>query len=111
METKTLIFSFTAAIQNKNTVLVKFQSKSNNEVLLRKCAPLDIAPSKRSKNKVFKFHLWDFDSGKKSHILSLEPDQILDLSINEEQFKPEEFVVWNTATTPWCVVRDWGVYS
>lgn len=111
MDTNILIFNFTAAIQNKNIVLVRFQTKANNRVLLRKCAPLDIAPSKRAKNKVFKFHLWDFDSSKKNHILSLEPSQILDLSIKEEQFKPEEFIIWSTATAPWCVLRDWGIYS
>lgn len=109
LDTKTLMFSFAAAIQNKNIVLVRFQSKADNQVLLRKCAPLDIAPSKRSKNKVFKFHLWNFTSGEKGHILSLDPSQIIDLVITVEKFKPEEFITWSTSNASWCVERHWEI--
>lgn len=108
MDTKTLIFSFTAAIQNKNIVLVRFQSKADNQVLLRKCAPLDIAPSRRTKSKVFKFHLWDYNN---QHNLSLEISQILDVKITAERFTPEEVINWNHTKYSWFVVRDWGAYS
>lgn len=108
MDTKTLIYNFTAAIQNKYIVLVRFKTKTNNQVLLRKCAPLDIAPSRRTKSKVFKFHLWDYNN---LHNLSLEPSQILDVEITAEKFAPEEVINWNHTKCSWCVVRDWGVFS
>lgn len=92
MDTKTVIFRFVEAIQNQNMVLVKFQAKSNHQVVLRKCAPLDIAPSKRAKNQIFKFHMWDFDN---NHVLSLEPSQILDLDITAETFQPEDIITWS----------------
>lgn len=108
MDTKTLIFRFVEAIQKQNMVLVKFQTKSNLQGVVRKCAPLDIAPSKRTKNQVFKFHLWDYD---KQHILSLEARQLLDVEVTAEVFQPEDIITWSIAAAPWCVARDWGSYS
>lgn len=111
MNTEELIYSFAGAIRSRQIIIVKFRTKTSNQILLRKCAPLDIAPSKRSKNKIFKFHLWDLESGKTNHILSLEPSQIIEWEITDEQFEPAKIVTWNVASAPWCVKRDWSTLS
>lgn len=111
MEIITLIFRFADALQRKRLVLLKFRSKSDGQVLIRKCAPLDIAPGKKAKVKNYKFHLWDFDSGKNPHVLSLDPDQIIDLNILDDEFRPGEFITWDTVLSPWSVQRDWGNLS
>jgi hypothetical protein len=82
----------------------------DNATLQRKCAPLDIAPSRKAKIKLNKFHFWDYDSST-PHVLSIEPRQIIDLQITEETFNPEEIVTWDTKQSPWCVQRNWGGLS
>ena len=111
METRTLIFNFADAIQKQRLVLIKFRAKDDGQILLRKCAPLDIAPSRKTKSKNFKFHLWDFDGSPRSHTLSLDPDQIIELTILDEQFQLGNFISWDIASRPWCVKRDWGKFS
>jgi len=111
MNIKELIYGFAGAIHSRRIVIVKFRAKTSNQILLRKCAPLDIAPSKKTKNKTFKFHLWDLESEKANHILSLEPSQIIEWEITDEQFEPAKIITWNVASAPWCVIRDWGTLS
>lgn len=111
MEMRSLIFNFADAIQRKRLVLLKFKTLGDGQMLQRKCAPLDIAPSRRSKTKNNKFHLWDFESCEQNHVLSINPDQIIDFKILDEQFKPEDFITWDTLSRPWSVKRDWGTHS
>lgn len=111
MKITSLILNFADAIQRKRFVLLKFKSKGDGQVLSRKCAPLDIAPSRKTKKFHYKFHFWDYDSGDKPHVLSLNPDQIIDFDILDDQFNPEEFITWDTAACPWSVKRDWGNFS
>lgn len=111
MVVKDLIMIFADAINKKKMVMVKFNAKGNGQILLRKCAPLDYALSKRAKIQRFKFHFWDFDSSKQNHVLSLDSEQIIEVYILEESFKPDEIISWNTKETPWFIARDWGIYS
>jgi hypothetical protein len=110
MNVTTFIFTFADAIQQKRLISLKFKSKGNGRVLLRTCTPLDIAPSKRTKSGFFKIHFWDY-GGAKPHVLSLNPDQIIDFDVLDDQFRPEEFITWNTVASRWCVQRSWGIFS
>ena len=110
MDKKDLIMFITEGIQKKQMVMVRFNAR-DGQILLRKCAPLDYAISKRAKTPRFKFHFWDFDSSIKNHLLSLDLEQIIEVDIMEESFNPEDFVTWNTAKSPWFIARDWGIYS
>lgn len=110
MNAKDLIMTLADAINKKQMVVVRFKAR-NSQVLLRKCAPLDYSLSKRTKIPKFKFHFWDFGSNKKNHVLSLDYEQIIELSIIDERFKPEEFITWDMTVSPWLIIRDWGVYS
>lgn len=111
MLVKDLIMIFADAINKKKMVMVKFNAKGNGQILLRKCAPLDYALSKRAKIQRFKFHFWDFDSSKQNHVLSLDSEQIIEVYIIEETFKLEEFITWNTTASPWLIIREWGCFS
>jgi len=111
MVMKDLIMIFADAINRRQKMMVNFKAKGDGPVLLRRCAPLDMAPSKRAKTPRFKFHFWDFDSSKQNHVLSLDSEQIIEVYIIEEIFRPEGFINWDTATSPWFIVRDWGLYS
>ncbi len=103
-----LIKIFVDAMNQKQMVMVRFKTIGDGQVLLRKCASLDIALSKRAKMPKFKFHFWDFD---KCHLLSLESEQIIEICIIEETFRPEEFVTWKITSSSWCIARDWGRFS
>jgi hypothetical protein len=109
MNIRLLIFSFGDAMQSKKKVILTFLTQ-DNQTLIRKCAPLDIAPSRRAKIKFYKYHFWDYDSTK-PHVLSLDPGQIVDMQILAETFNPEEIVTWDTSQSPWCLKRDWGRLS
>ncbi len=102
------IDDFIQAIRERQKVKVQFYSKEDNCNLSRTCAPMDYGPSRRAKEKNDRLHLWDFDSDTGQHMLSLNLEQVLTLEILEEKFDPEDFVTWDTASSPWFVPRDWG---
>jgi len=100
--------SFIQAISSKHRIRVTFYSKEDGGIIIRKCAPMDYGPSRRTKDKSDRFHMWDYESDKGPHTLSLKPEQIHNIEILDETFDPSEFVDWDT---DWLVPRDWGQYS
>jgi hypothetical protein len=109
MNTK-LLFHFADAIYKKQRIRLTFTTKEGQQ-LTRKCAPLDIAPSRRSKLKMFKFHVWDYESIPKPHVLSLSPEQIIHFEALDEEFHPEDIVTWDVSKARWSVLRNWGHLS
>jgi hypothetical protein len=97
--------AFIAAIHSKNKVRLTFYSKEDGVNLIRTCAPMDIAPSKRAADKTERFHLWDYDSDSKQHTLSLLPHQVVSIETLEATFNPSDFMSWPPS---WTVARDWG---
>lgn len=102
---------FLQAIDSKNKIRLRFYSKEDGRVLQRTCAPMDYGPSRRAADKHDRFHLWDYDSDTKTHVLSLNPEQIQSLEILAEIFDPAEFITWDTKKSPWFHPRNWGKYS
>lgn len=102
---------FILAIQNKRMVRVMFWSKEDNAVLVRMCAPMDFGPSRTAKDKSDRFHLWDYESDRKNHVLSLLPSQVQKIEVTDDLFDPKDFVTWSLTKYPWFVSRDWGAYS
>ncbi|GGY93474.1 hypothetical protein [Shewanella fodinae] len=99
---------FIQAIHDKTKIRLTFASKEDGHNLTRICAPMDFGPSRRAHNQDNRYHLWDYDSDKSNHTLSLLPDQIVEMEFLEELFDPADFVTW---TPNWIVERDWGRYS
>lgn len=99
---------FIAAIHGKKKVNLTFYSKEDGGILTRLCAPMDYGPSRRAHDKSDRFHLWDYESDQKNHVLSLLPDQVIDIAILAEAFDPADFITWQTN---WFVPRNWGRYS
>ena len=105
------VSAFIDAIQAMKKVRLRFYSKEDGSILERTCAPMDYGPSRRAKQQNDRFHLWDYDSDTEMHTLSLNPDQVVDIAVLDEQFDPQGFITWDTKTSPWFVTRDWGTFS
>ncbi len=102
---------FIQAIKNKSKVLLEFRSKEDGTILERVCAPMDYGPSRHAKNNSDRYHLWDYDSDKTCHTLSLLPNQVINIQVLDEKFDPAEFITWSVEDSPWFINRDWGIYS
>ena len=102
---------FIDAINNKQKVLLKFDSKEDGHALERKCAPMDYGPSRRAHDKKDRYHLWDYESDTEQHVLSLLENQIISIEKLDEEFDPGEFITWDLNKSPWFYPRDWGIYS
>jgi hypothetical protein len=105
--------NFIQSIHDKKKIELHFFSKEDERVIVRKCAPMDFGPSKRFKDGINRYYVWDYfpDGGKKPHPIPLEPKQIKEIKVLEETFNPAEFVTWNLIAYPWHVKRDWGQFS
>ncbi|WP_447018299.1 hypothetical protein [Shewanella algae] len=99
---------FIDAIHAKTKIKLTFFSKEDGRRLTRLCAPMDFGPNRRAHNKDDRYHLWDYESDQKNHVLSLLPEQIVSMEFLSLDFCPSEFVTWQTN---WFVPRNWGVYS
>jgi len=103
---------FIRCIHEKRKVRLTFYAKEYGESAVRTCAPMDFGPSRQSKNGPWdRYHLWDYDSPSRPHVLSILPDQAKGIEALNESFDPGEFITWSTCDSPWFVERDWGSYS
>ena len=96
---------FIQAIQAKTKVCVRFYSKADSGVVDLVCAPLDYGPEAAIPDGVNRYSLWDYSSNNGSHILSLLPEQVLDMRILGELFDPAKIEV---RPPHWFIARDWG---
>lgn len=97
---------FIQAIHDKHKVRLTFFSKEDNHNLTRLCAPMDYGPSWRATDKTPRYNLWDYESDKARHTLSLLPNQIVTMEITSETFDPSEFITWDVTQSPWFTPRD-----
>jgi hypothetical protein len=103
---------FINAIQDRQMIEIAFYSKEDDDQLIvRRCAPMDIGPSRRAKDQTDRFHAWDFEAGTSNHTLSLKPEQVQSIRLLSQTFNPEDFITWSTTKSPWFVSRNWGRYS
>lgn len=102
---------FIKAIHDKKKVQLTFFSKDDGHSLVRLCAPMDFGPSRRATDKSDRYHLWDYESDTRNHVLSLLPSQVQLITVTDESFEPSEFIAWDTDKSPWFIDRDWGQYS
>jgi len=96
---------FVAAIHSKNKVRVEFYSKDDSSVITRVCAPMDYGPSRKFKDGIDRYHLWDYDSDNGPHTLSLPDNQISKIEVMDDSFDPKEFVTW---PENWIIPRNWA---
>ena len=100
---------FVTALTTKKKVMLTFRSRKAGTILFRTCAPMDFGPSYRTKDRLYRYRFWDFDSDQKHRVLSLLPNEIVSIEPLDESFDPAEFVTWPTIS--WFLPRDWGQYS
>lgn len=102
---------FIKAIHDKKKVQLTFFSKDDGHSLVRLCAPMDFGPSRRASDKSDRYHLWDYESDTRNHVLSLLPSQIQSILVTDESFEPSDFITWDISKSPWFTDRDWGQHS
>ncbi len=98
---------FLSAIAETNLIELTFTSNSKG-VTTRICAPMDFGLWKRSSSTEVRYHFIDLSSSQGAHPLSIKADQILELNVLDEKFKPENLIHW---IPEWHIARDWGIYS
>lgn len=81
---------FTAAIQDRKKVCVRFYSKPDSGVLDRVCAPMEYGPGENP-DGLNRYWLWDYANETGSRTIGLIPQQILDLQVLGDGFDPSEF--------------------
>lgn len=81
---------FTAAIQDRKKVCVRFYSQPDSGVLDRVCAPLEYGPGENP-DGLNRYWLWDYTNEIGPHTIGLVPQQILDLQVLGDRFDPLEF--------------------
>jgi hypothetical protein len=96
---------FIEAIHAKKKVCVRFYSKADSGVLDRVCAPMDYGQGGEIQDELNRYWFWDYGSNTGSHVLSLVPQQILDLQVLGEVFDPAQLDV---RPPQWSIPRDWG---
>lgn len=101
---------FLRAIHRKELIRVEFNSHEKG-IIQRDCVPFDFGPWKRdiSPNPE-RYHLYDLDSPKEKHNLSVLPEQVISIECIGQSFDPAQYVTWQPPYD-WFVPRDWGVYS
>ncbi len=99
--------AFIKAIHKKRIVQLTFTSKEKGPSV-RRCIPYDFGPSRRYKDQLDRYHLYDLDSPDGSHNLSILPDQIHQIDMLEQLFEPGDYINW---TPRWFIKRDWGKFS
>ena len=104
--------SFIEAIKEKKKVSVRFYSKADSGVIDLVCAPLDYGPGPGPPDGVNRYWFWDYTSNGGSHVLTLLPEQVLDLSVLGLPFDPAGFgAPPPTCPQTWSIPRDWGTAS
>lgn len=98
---------FLSAIHEKKLVNVMIESKEKGTIN-RICVPFDFGPSRRYRDGLNRYHFYDLDSPEGSHNLSILPNQLLAITLLNQNFDPKDYV---TFTPNWFVSRDWGIYS
>jgi hypothetical protein len=97
--------NFIEAIQQKNKVCLRFYSRADSGVIDLVCAPMDYGPGAGLQDGISRYSLWDYTSNTGSHILSLLPEQVLNLRVLGEVFDPTQIEV---NSPQWSIPRDWG---
>ncbi len=99
---------FIKSINSKSLVSVEFNSPDKGVISL-KCVPCDYGPNKKFKDGLDRFHFYDLETTSKNHSLSINPSEVINIEILEENFDPAKYV-----TIPhkkWHIKRDWGELS
>lgn len=98
---------FIEAINQKLIIQLIFDSKEKG-IITRKCIPFDFGPSKKYKDGRERYHFYDLDSPDGKHNLSILPEQIVDITLTDQDFDPRDYITW---TPNWYTSRDWDDFS
>lgn len=98
---------FLEAINNKMILQITFDSKEKG-IIKRTCVPFDFGPSRKYKDGLDRYHFLDLYSPDGKHNLSILPDQVINMTLTNNNFNPADYISW---TPNWHISRDWGEFS
>jgi hypothetical protein len=109
MPKQTFIQSIHAMKKNK----ISFFSNEDGRIIERTCAPMDFGPSKRFKDGIDRFHVWDYfpDGGKAPHPIPIKQNDLKTVTALAATFNPSDFIKWKFVPNSWHVARNWGQFS
>lgn len=96
--------TFVAALLNKKLVRVRFRRRDGS-LVERGCVPLDYGRARRASDTSDRFHFIDVESPRGAHVMSLHPDQIVELWAEDTSFAPRDYVTWDLTASPWSFAR------
>ncbi len=99
---------FLESIKLRRKILISVNSIEKG-IIKRDCIPFDFGPSKRFHDTRNRYHFYDLNSPDGSHVLSILPEQLLEIDILDEVFVPSDYVTWRP--TRWFIKRDWDECS
>jgi hypothetical protein len=98
---------FLKSINEKLIIKLTFNSVEKG-VLVRRCIPFDLGPSRRFRDKSQRYHFLVLDGPQGRHNLSILPMQIVNIELTNVHFEPSKYIKWKPK---WFIKRNWGVYS
>ncbi len=99
--------TFIEAIEQKLIIQLTFESQEKGRIT-RTCIPFDFGPSRRYRDGCDRYHFFDLDSPDGKHNLSILPNQVINITLANQNFNPEDYITW---TPNWHIDRNWGTYS
>src|SRR6478609_8103985 len=82
---------FLVAVQEKRKVRVRFYSRADSGVLDRVCAAMEYGRGAEFPDGFHRYWLWNYAGASGSQLLSLLPQEIVELHVLTEVFDPAEF--------------------
>ncbi len=82
---------FVQGMEQKRKLKLTFLGGKNLQYLVRECAPLHYSKGQVEGDDLDSYYIWDFESTKDRHFLSLPPSQIIKMELAEGEFNIEDF--------------------
>lgn len=102
---------FIQAVNERRKIIVTYLNEEDNFVKSGHLVPMDCSCDYVGKEYFDCYQFWDYQKGFDSFPVVLSSEQILNIKFDEESFDPAEFVTWDLSQLPWCLKRDWGLFS
>ena len=87
---------FIQAVKDSRKIELTFFSKEELAKTVKICAPIDYNPGRRAKDRSKLYYFLIFEDDGSSYVLSLPPNQILDMKLTYYNFDITETTDWKT---------------
>ncbi len=85
---------FVQAVKDSKKIELTFFSKEELSKTVKICVPIDYNPGRRAKDRSHQYYFLLFEEDNSSYVLSLSPNQILDMQLTDHNFDITEITDW-----------------